>query len=172
MPIPAPFGSAPRCLHDGWRRNAAELREFNSDRVRFVSAPCIDACDRAPAAAVGHQLVAHADLETLSAVTEDGHGELPATARLFDAYCDDGGYATLRRLLSGEMSAEDALATLEATALRGLGGAGFPTGRKWRIVSGQPGPRLMAVNGDEGEPGTFKDRLYLGTDPHRMVEGI
>ena len=70
------------------------------------------------------------------------------------------------------MSAEDALATLEATALRGLGGAGFPTGRKWRIVSGQPGPRLMAVNGDEGEPGTFKDRLYLGTDPHRMVEGI
>ena len=58
------------------------------------------------------------------------------------------------------------------TALRGLGGAGFPTGRKWRIVAGQPGPRLMAVNGDEGEPGTFKDRLYLSQDPHRMIEGI
>jgi formate dehydrogenase len=64
------------------------------------------------------------------------------------------------------------LQTLDDTALRGLGGAGFPTGRKWRIVAGQPGPRLMAVNGDEGEPGTFKDRLYLSQDPHRMIEGI
>ena len=160
------------CMMAGGEDLLAELQAFNSDKVRFVGAPCIGACDKAPAAAVGHQLVAHANRENLSAVTGDGHVELPATARLFDDYCADGGYKTLRRLLAGEMSAEDALGILEATALRGLGGAGFPTGRKWRIVSGQPGPRLMAVNGDEGEPGTFKDRLYLGTDPHRMVEGI
>ncbi|HCV88790.1 MAG TPA: NADH-quinone oxidoreductase subunit F [Alphaproteobacteria bacterium] len=160
------------CMMAGGETLLAELQAFASDKVRFVGAPCIGACDKAPAAAVGHQLVAHADRDTLSAVTEDGHVDVPATARLFDEYCADGGYATLRRLLSGALSAEDALTTLEATALRGLGGAGFPTGRKWRIVSGQPGPRLMAVNGDEGEPGTFKDRLYLGTDPHRMVEGI
>ena len=75
-------------------------------------------------------------------------------------------------MLSGEKGAEDVLSVLDDAALRGLGGAGFPTGRKWRIVSGQQGPRLMAVNGDEGEPGTFKDRLYLSNDPHRMIEGI
>merc|ERR1711991_478291 len=86
--------------------------------------------------------------------------------------CADGGYAVLRELLDGSRSADDVLATLDGAALRGLGGAGFPTGRKWRIVGGQPGPRLMAVNCDEGEPGTFKDRLYLSTDPHRMIEGI
>ena len=149
-----------------------KLQEYVSDDVRFVAAPCIGACDKAPAAAVGHQLVEHADLETLSGVTEAGHAEIPPAARQFDDYCADGGYAVLRELLDGSRSADDVLATLDDTALRGLGGAGFPTGRKWRIVGGQPGPRLMAVNGDEGEPGTFKDRLYLSTDPHRMIEGI
>ncbi len=83
----------------------------------------------------------------------------------------DGGYELSRRLVAGEMTSEDVLSVMDQAALRGLGGAGFPTGRKWRIVGSQPGPRLMAINGDEGEPGTFKDRLYLSTDPHRMIEG-
>ena len=160
------------CMMAGGEELVEKLQKYASDDVRFVAAPCIGACDKAPAAAVGHQLVEHADLETLSGVTEAGHAEIPPAARQFDDYCADGGYAVLRELLDGSRSADDVLATLDDTALRGLGGAGFPTGRKWRIVGGQPGPRLMAVNGDEGEPGTFKDRLYLSTDPHRMIEGI
>ena len=160
------------CMMAGGEELLRELQAHASENVRFVGAPCIGACDKAPAAAIGYQLVEHADLTTLSAVSEAGNAEIPAGARQFDAYCAESGYDLLRDLLSGKTSSEDALSILDAAALRGLGGAGFPTGRKWRIVSGQPGPRLMAVNGDEGEPGTFKDRLYLSTDPHRMVEGI
>ena len=160
------------CMMAGGEELLRELQAHASENVRFVGAPCIGACDKAPAAAIGYQLVEHADLTTLSAVSEAGNAEIPAGARQFDAYCAESGYDLLRDLLSGKTSSEDALSILDAAALRGLGGAGFPTGRKWRIVSGQPGPRLMAVNGDEGEPGTFKDRLYLSTDPHRMIEGI
>ena len=160
------------CMMAGGETLLEKLQPYASDKVRFVPAPCIGACDKAPAAAIGHSLVEHADFEQLSQVTEAAHPELPAPAILFDDYCKDGGYALLRALLNGERSSEDILSILDDTALRGLGGAGFPTGRKWRIVSGQPGPRLMAVNGDEGEPGTFKDRLYLSNDPHRMIEGI
>jgi formate dehydrogenase len=83
----------------------------------------------------------------------------------------DGGYRLLARLRSGELARDDLLKALDDASLRGLGGAGFPTGRKWRAVLGEPGPRLMAVNGDEGEPGTFKDRVYLNSDPHRFLEG-
>ncbi len=78
----------------------------------------------------------------------------------------------LKRLRSGDLPKEDLLKVLDDASLRGLGGAGFPAGRKWRSVLGEPGPRLMAVNGDEGEPGTFKDRYYLETDPHRFLEGM
>ena len=101
-----------------------------------------------------------------------GHAEIPEAAKGFDAYCADGGYQTLKAVLDSSRSREEVLDIMDEAALRGLGGAGFPTGRKWRIVGDQPGPRLMAVNGDEGEPGTFKDRLYLSDDPHRMIEGI
>ena len=90
----------------------------------------------------------------------------------YDAYVAGGGYALLDRLRSGAMAIEDLLKSLDDAGLRGLGGAGFPTGRKWRAVRGEPGPRLMAINGDEGEPGTFKDRHYLDTDPHRFLEGM
>ena len=83
----------------------------------------------------------------------------------------DGGYKLLNDLRAGRVSKEDVLKALDDSSLRGLGGAGFPTGRKWRAVLGEPGPRLMAVNGDEGEPGTFKDRFYLLRDPHRFLEG-
>ncbi|MBV8805336.1 MAG: SLBB domain-containing protein, partial [Sinobacteraceae bacterium] len=89
----------------------------------------------------------------------------------FDAYRAAGGYKTLERVRSGALSIDDVLKVLDDGSLRGLGGAGFPTGRKWRSVRGEPGPRLMAVNGDEGEPGTFKDQYYLNTDPHRFLEG-
>ena len=160
------------CMMAGGESLLEKLRPYASQDVRFVPAPCIGACDKAPAAAIGHQLVEHASFDALKDVRMAGHAEIPDGAKGFDAYCADGGYQTLKAVLDGSRSREEVLGIMDEAALRGLGGAGFPTGRKWRIVGDQPGPRLMAVNGDEGEPGTFKDRLYLSDDPHRMIEGI
>ena len=160
------------CMMAGGEDLLAQLQPYASDRVRFVAAPCIGACDKAPAAAIGHQLVAPADLHGLTGIDSAPHPAAPSGAIRLDTYMAAGGYTILRELLAGTRSRDDVLAIMDEAALRGLGGAGFPTGRKWRIVSDQPGPRMMAVNGDEGEPGTFKDRHYLSTDPHRMIEGI
>jgi len=156
------------CMMAGGETLLERLQPYASDKVRFVAAPCIGACDKAPAAAIGHKLVEHARFEDLQNVAVDEHVAPPATARRFDDYRADGGYKTLQALIEGGLSSDQVLQTLDDTALRGLGGAGFPTGRKWRIVAGQPGPRLMAVNGDEGEPGTFKDRAVslAGPPPH------
>src|SRR6202040_3933922 len=99
------------------------------------------------------------------------HAHIPAY-QTFDAYVTAGGYGMLRSCLSGARKVGDVIAALSDGGLRGLGGAGFPTGRKWSRVRAEKGPRLMAVNGDEGEPGTFKDRIYLETDPHRFLEGM
>jgi formate dehydrogenase len=99
------------------------------------------------------------------------HAEIPAYQD-FDAYVKAGGMQMLRACLSGARKVEDVIATLSDGGLRGLGGAGFPTGRKWSLVRAEKGPRLMAVNGDEGEPGTFKDRIYLEKEPHKFLEGM
>ena len=161
------------CMMAGGEALLEELQSYNSDEVRFVGAPCIGACDKAPAAADGHSLVANtskADLiERIKSPAP--HADAPSY-RSLDSYVDDGGYQLLKDLKSGTRTAESVIEALSGSALRGLGGAGFPTGRKWSIVSGYDGPRMMAINGDEGEPGTFKDRHYLTTDPHRMIEGI
>jgi formate dehydrogenase len=141
--------------------------------IRVVRAPCVGRCDTAPAAEVGHNFVDHASVASVLAAAKAGdtHAHLPKYVD-YGAYVAGGGYALLKRLLSGELKKEDLLKSLDDASLRGLGGAGFPTGRKWRAVLGEPGPRLMAINGDEGEPGTFKDRYYLETDPHRFLEGM
>jgi NADH:ubiquinone oxidoreductase subunit F (NADH-binding)/NADH:ubiquinone oxidoreductase subunit E len=141
--------------------------------VRVVRAPCVGLCDVAPAVEVGHNFLHHADVESVKAAvaTHDTHAHIPSYVD-YQAYRAAGGYQSLERLRSGELSVEAVLKTLDDGGLRGLGGAGFPTGRKWRSVRGEPGPRLMAVNGDEGEPGTFKDQHYLNTDPHRFLEGM
>ena len=161
------------CMMAGGEALLEELQSYNSDEVRFVGAPCIGACDKAPAAADGHSLVANtsrADLiERIKSPAP--HADAPSY-RSFESYVDDGGYQLLKDLKSGTRTSESVIEALSGSALRGLGGAGFPTGRKWSIVSGYEGPRMMAINGDEGEPGTFKDRHYLTTDPHRMIEGI
>ena len=141
---------------------------------RVTRAPCMGRCHQAPTAEVGHHHVDHARPDTVLDAIGDGrvHPVIPPY-RTFDAYCDeDDGYAFLRACIAGEREVEEVVETLNLSGLRGFGGAGFPTGRKWSIVRGFPGPRLMAVNADEGEVGTFKDRHYLERDPHRFLEGM
>ena len=140
--------------------------------VRVMRAPCVGRCATAPAARVGDREVDHATVEGLFHMAHEGLTEavIPDYIGL-DAYRRDGGYALLKKVRSGEITAEAMIETLQSANLRGLGGAGFPTGRKWSIVRGFPGPRLMSINGDEGEPGTFKDRWFLERDPHRTLEG-
>ena len=151
----------------------AELQAMKSEDARFVAAPCLGACDKAPAAADGHHLIPIVCAETLKMTADAPEQAASLTDYIdFEAYCGAGGYQLVKALSSGKADKQVLLAELEASALRGLGGAGFPTGQKWRIVSSYDGPRYLAVNGDEGEPGTFKDRHYLSTDPHRMIEGV
>ena len=141
--------------------------------VRVLRAPCMGRCDRAPVAAVGHNhLTAASTGAVMNAVGDGRSGHLVPDSVDYRDYVASGGYRLLRECRSGQRDVEEILEALEHSELRGLGGAGFPTGRKWRIVRGFQGPRLMAVNADEGEPGTFKDRHYLERDPHRFIEGM
>jgi len=141
--------------------------------VRVVRAPCMGRCERAPVAEVGHRHVEQATVEAIAeaVAAKDVKPVIPAYVDLA-AYRNAGGYALLTSCLAGDHSVETIIATLGDAQLRGLGGAGFPTGRKWEFVRAAPKPRLFAVNADEGEPGTFKDRHYLETDPHRVLEGM
>ena len=161
------------CTCAGGDQLLDELPAKLGPKVRVVRAPCMGRCDTAPVAEVGHRHVDHADTATIAAVVASAeHGpEVPDHLR-FDAYVEAGGYALLRDCHAGKRSAEDLIGVMESSGLRGLGGAGFPAGRKWRFVRAEQGPRLMAVNADEGEPGTFKDRHYLERDPHRFLEGM
>ena len=160
------------CAMHGAEDLLAALQAEIGGQVRVVRAPCVGLCDHAPAAEVGHNFLHRATPESVKAAVAAGdtHAHIPDYVD-YDAYRAAGGYATLERLRSGDLTVDQVLAILDDGSLRGLGGAGFPTGRKWRSVRGEPEPRLMAVNGDEGEPGTFKDQLYLNTDPHRFLEG-
>jgi formate dehydrogenase len=160
------------CAMLGAEKLLHELQSSAGPGIRVVRAPCVGRCDTAPSTEVGHHFVDHASVAGVLAVAKGGdtHAHVPDYTG-YDAYVAGGGYTLLKRLRSGKLSKEDLLKALDDASLRGLGGAGFPTGRKWRAVLGEPGPRVMAVNGDEGEPGTFKDRFYLETDPHRFLEG-
>lgn len=161
------------CAMLGGEKLLQDLQDAAGPGIRVVRAPCVGRCDTAPAAEVGHNFVDHATVANVMAAANahDTHAHLPEYVD-YDAYVAGGGYKLLNRVRSGELSKDDLLKALDDASLRGLGGAGFPTGRKWRAVLGEPGPRLMAINGDEGEPGTFKDRYYLETDPHRFIEGM
>ena len=161
------------CELAGARALLETLPRTLGEGVRVIRAPCMGRCDTAPVAEVGHRHLDHMDEPAVRAAIDAGdfHPAIPEY-RALDAYEREGGYALLRACLEGEHTFEDLASKLDAAGLRGLGGAGFPTGRKWRIVRGYEGPRLMAVNADEGEPGTFKDRYYLERDPHRFLEGV
>jgi formate dehydrogenase beta subunit len=160
------------CAMLGGEQLLRDLQDRAGPGIRVVRAPCVGLCDAAPVAEVGHHFQHQATAAEVLAIAQRGdtHPHVP-TYIDYDAYVADGGYRLLARLRSGALTKDDILKVLDDSSLRGLGGAGFPTGRKWRAVLGEPGPRLMAVNGDEGEPGTFKDRVYLNSDPHRFVEG-
>ncbi len=140
--------------------------------VRVVRAPCIGRCAGAPAARVGDREVDHATGEGLRHMAREGlTGVVVPDYTGLNAYREAGGYQLLARVRSGEFTPDAMIETLQNAGLRGLGGAGFPMGRKWSIVRSFAGPRLMSINGDEGEPGTFKDRWFLERDPHRTLEG-
>ena len=147
--------------------------EFSPDEVRVVRAPCMGRCDTAPTCELGHNHIDHATPESVKAAVAAGdtHYRMPDYQRL-DAYCADGGYEQLLALRGGSMDPEAVQDRVLESALRGLGGAGFPSGRKWSFVRAEAGPRYLAVNGDEGEPGTFKDRYYLERTPHLFLEGM
>ena len=141
--------------------------------VRVITAPCVGRCETAPVVLVHQHPVLQATADAVLAAVEAGHTRpQPAGWIDLDAYLAGGGYQVLADCLEGRRNVESVLATLEGSGLRGLGGAGFPAGRKWRIVRAEPTPRLLAVNIDEGEPGTFKDRWHLERDPHRFLEGL
>jgi formate dehydrogenase len=141
--------------------------------VRVIPAPCIGRCEQAPAAVVGQAPVAQATVDKVAAQVRSGVTADRAPAAIdHAAYVSGGGYRLLKQCIAGEREVDAAIRAMEDSGLRGLGGAGFPAGRKWRIVRNEPAPRLMAVNIDEGEPGTFKDRWYLERDPHRFLEGM
>jgi formate dehydrogenase len=148
-------------------------RELTGD-VQVVSVPCLGRCEQAPAAQVGQQAVACATAETVAQCVAQNqtHPNALPDAIGMEAYLKNEGYQLARQVTAGLKDHEAVIQVLESSGLRGLGGAGFPAGRKWRIVRSQPGPRLMAVNIDEGEPGTFKDRTCLESDPHRFLEGV
>jgi formate dehydrogenase len=141
--------------------------------VRVLRAPCMGHCNFAPAVKVGQRFVDHADFEQIQELVakKRTHPVLPRF-QTFEAYEAEGGYHMLRECRAGEVSAAQLIADLHASGLRGLGGAGFPTARKWEFVRAEPGPRYVVMNADEGEPGTFKDRLFLETTPHRVLEGL
>jgi len=146
---------------------------LNQETVRIQKVPCIGRCQHAPVAVVGQNPIDEATAEKVLAAVENKAITASMTDYIsFDDYKAAGGYQTAQKVIEGKMSSESVMKIMEDSGLRGLGGAGFPAGRKWRIVNGFSAPRLMAVNIDEGEPGTFKDRHYLEQDPHRFLEGM
>jgi formate dehydrogenase len=172
-PPPSPCACARRC-RARWRarRRCATASRRSRREVRVIGAPCIGRCEHAPAAVVGrHTSTAPRPPTVLAAVRRQRPRPRRSNASI-RSVPRGGGYRTSRACVAGERTSTRSSTELETSALRGLGGAGFPSGRKWKIVRAEPAPRLMAVNIDEGEPGTFKDRYYLERDPHRFIEGM
>ncbi len=170
------------CDIAGSRELLAKLPGILGKDVRVLHAPCIGRCETAPAAVVGQNPLPHATVEKIAGLVKTKavkyaapghpHMEIVSPAYVdYAAYLAKDGYALARSCVEGARKREDVVAVMENSGLRGLGGAGFPAGRKWKSVAAEPAPRLMAINIDEGEPGTFKDRWYLERDPHRFIEG-
>jgi formate dehydrogenase beta subunit len=161
------------CEMAGARELLEQLVQRAGKGVRIVGAPCVGRCEAAPVAVVGRNPIERAEAATVASEVSRQNTSAPMSEYItFAQYRAAGGYRILRECLSGVRDAESVIRTMESSGLRGLGGAGFSAGRKWRIVRAEKAPRLMALNIDEGEPGTFKDRFYLERDPHRFLEGM
>lgn len=160
------------CEMFGSEKLITDLKQKFGNKIRVQPVPCIGRCDGAPAAVVGHNILEKATADLVVSAVHTKKISAQATQHInYDAYRRTGGYETYLSCINGTRKIEDVLKIMEDSNLRGLGGAGFPTGRKWRILRQQAKPRLVAINIDEGEPGTFKDRVYLEQDPHRFIEG-
>ena len=153
---------------------AQELMKLSLGKdVRVIHAPCVGRCEVAPCVVVGQNAIGNATPEKVRKAVSSKNVTCEETKYIdFAAYKKGGGYKLIADCLAGKHTREQLTKIMEDSGLRGLGGAGFPVGRKWKSVAAEPEPRLMAVNIDEGEPGTFKDRWYLERDPHRFLEGM
>ena len=160
------------CAMAGSEGLVGDLEGTLGPDVRVLRVPCMGRCEGAPAVKAGFNDIDRATPARVRAAVDEGdlEAKVPGYQDL-DAYVAGGGYAVLRQVLDGAWTPDELIATMESSNLRGLGGAGFPAGRKWKFVRMESGPRLMAVNADEGEVGTFKDRHYLEREPHRILEG-
>jgi formate dehydrogenase len=161
------------CMLAGAETLLAELQTgADPTAIRIMRAPCMGRCAGAPAARIGDREVDGATAEGLLRMATAGEINVSVPDYVgFDAYRQAGGYQLLQQVRNGALATDEIIAVLGDAGLKGLGGAGFPAGKKWQFVRSYPGPRLMSINGDEGEPGTFKDRIYLERDPHRTLEG-
>jgi len=161
------------CALSGSEDLLEKLPSILGKDVRVLHAPCVGRCESAPCAVVGQNPVLNATISSVEKAVKTGQTRCPEPSYVdFNKYQMQGGYKLISDCLAGKRTREEITKIIEDSALRGLGGAGFPTGRKWKIVAAEPAPRVMAVNIDEGEPGTFKDRYYLERDPHRFLEGM
>jgi len=161
------------CYMSGAQELMGSLESGLGDGVRIQRVPCVGRCDKAPVAVVGMNPIEHAEVDAvINAVNKKAIAPELLDPIEYDTYLETDGYKTYQSCVNGIFNIEKILDVMDDSGLRGLGGAGFPTGRKWRIVRDQPEPKLMAVNIDEGEPGTFKDKYYLERDPHCFLEGM
>jgi formate dehydrogenase len=177
MPSPAPVTvrvcESLSCELAGAKALLEKLPGILGGGVRVVAAPCVGRCESAPCAVVRQNPLPKATVQSVKAALAAKKFRCPEPKHAdYAAYRKGGGYRLLADCLAGTRTRDEITRIMEQSGLRGLGGAGFPAGRKWRIVAAAPAPRLMAVNIDEGEPGTFKDRWYLERDPHRFLEGM
>ncbi len=161
------------CEMKGAKALKQNLQTKYGKEVRVISAPCVGACDRAPVTVVGQNQVHKAHFQSVISAVENKNIYPEVTKYInLSSYLESGGYKTWKSCLNESIDRVNVSNTINKSGLKGLGGAGFPTARKWSFLDNAPKPRLVAINADEGEPGTFKDRHCLETDPHRVLEGI
>lgn len=160
------------CCMGGAEALIGSLEDELGDNVRVQRVPCVGRCQDAPVAICGQNPLAQASVDSVTCAVANNAIE-PETLHptSYDEYRRDGGYELWRQCIDGERDRTAVIKAMEDANLRGLGGAGFPAGKKWRLLNKEPAPRLVAINIDEGEPGTFKDRYFLERDPHRFLEG-
>ena len=161
------------CELFGSKKILKALKNKDFKNIKIVPGPCMGRCDVAPTVCVGKNYVDHATEEKVkeTIINKNFDSEIP-NYKKYDEYISEGGYSLIKKIDKKILSNEEVIKCLDESGLKGKGGAGFPTGRKWELVLQNKGEKFIAINGDEGEPGTFKDKLYLETDPHRFLEGV